>query len=49
MQQYQQKELQEAKAYARRLNTIILADKKDEEKEKEDLQKPDLVSFPHPF
>ncbi|XP_025088766.1 THO complex subunit 2-like isoform X1 [Pomacea canaliculata] len=42
MQQFQQKELQEAKAYARRLNTIVLADKKEEDKEKEELQKIDL-------
>ncbi|XP_076446186.1 THO complex subunit 2-like [Babylonia areolata] len=42
MQQHQQKELQEAKAYARRLNTIVLSDKKEEEKEKEEVQKPEM-------
>lgn len=43
MQQHQQKELQEAKAYAKRLNTIVLSDKKDEDKDKEDMQKPEMV------
>ncbi|KAK7500593.1 hypothetical protein BaRGS_00008168 [Batillaria attramentaria] len=38
MHQAQQKELTEAKAYARRLNTIVLADKKEEDKDKEELK-----------
>ncbi|KAL8617110.1 hypothetical protein ACOMHN_014280 [Nucella lapillus] len=42
MQQHQQKELQEAKAYARRLNTIVLVDKKDEDKDKEEMTKPEM-------
>ena len=45
MQQHQQKELQEAKAYARRLNTIVLGEKKEEEKEKEEVHKPEMVGY----
>ena len=47
MQQHQQKELQEAKAYAKRLNTIVLSDKKDEDKDKEEMQKPEMVRCKH--
>ena len=47
MQQHQEKELQEAKAYAKRLNTIVLSDKKDEDKDKEEMQKPEMVRCKH--
>ncbi|KAK7097709.1 THO complex subunit 2-like isoform X2 [Littorina saxatilis] len=42
MQQHQQKELQDAKTYAKRLNTIIVGEKKEEDKDKGEMEKPEM-------
>ena len=42
---FHNKEMTEAKAYARKLSTLVLTDKKDEEKKDDEQQMIDLVSL----
>ena len=41
---FHNKELSDAKAYAKKLNTVFLSDKKEEEKDKDEKEIIDLVS-----